>query len=135
MPRIHHVEVAVAVGLSGVHRLHRSVGDAREEAASREIHGHSYEVEAAVRAPIDPSTGMALDITILRRALEQAVAPLVGRLMDEVLDAPATSENIAVWIWDRLADHAELPGLHRITISRRSGGDAVTYRGETTNEG
>lgn len=79
------------------------------------LHGHSFRIEVVVRGQIDRDSGWLIDYA----AIAQAFAPLRERLdhhyLNEVegLENP-TSENLAVWIWERLAPR--LPGLHRVVV-------------------
>ncbi|MGH9456161.1 MAG: 6-carboxytetrahydropterin synthase QueD [Thermoanaerobaculia bacterium] len=79
------------------------------------MHGHSFRGQIVVRGPVDPVTGWLIDFG----ELKALVRPLLDRLdhyvLNEVegLENP-TSENLAIWIWQRLAP--QLPILHRVTI-------------------
>jgi len=106
------------------HTLRRCV----EAEASRRIHGHSYRAEVAVRGRPEPRSGMVIDLGLLERALAEAEAALDHRFLDEIADlGPATLENLAAWIWRRLAP--SVAGLHRVTVHRDSSGDACSYFG------
>ncbi|HDZ74227.1 MAG TPA: 6-carboxytetrahydropterin synthase QueD [Aurantimonas coralicida] len=67
------------------------------------MHGHSYRIELTLEGPVDPRTGFVVDFF----DVEEAFTPLLERLdhhtLNEVegLENP-TSENIAVWIYDRM---------------------------------
>lgn len=93
----------------------------------RRLHGHSYRVEVVVEGPVDPRTGWLMDYA----EMGEAFAPIHARLdhyyLNEVdgLQNP-TSENIARWIWDRLAPRLPLVEL-RINETCTS---ACIYRGE-----
>ncbi len=71
-------------------------------------HGHSYQLEVALRGPIkqvpDASDhGMVMDFGDLKQIVEEAV---IGRLdhydLNEVTGVYTTAENLAHWIWDAL---------------------------------
>ena len=81
----------------------------------RRIHGHSFHGEVALRGPIGSETGWLMDFADLKRIVDPVVARLDHYLLNEIagLENP-TSELVAVWIWDALAQ--ALPDLHRITI-------------------
>lgn len=120
------VELQQRVPFSGVHSLDRDVAD-READASRRIHGHDYQATACVRGPIGEN-GMVMDQAHLRREIEDAVAPFVGIVLDDLPGlGPATTESMAVRLWDTLADR--LPGLLWVSIGREAHGDVATYRG------
>jgi 6-pyruvoyltetrahydropterin/6-carboxytetrahydropterin synthase len=81
----------------------------------RRMHGHSFRGEIAIRGPVDPRIGWLIDFADLKRAIDPVVARLDHYLLNEVegLENP-TSEEIAVWIWGRIAP--SLPQLYRVTI-------------------
>jgi 6-pyruvoyltetrahydropterin/6-carboxytetrahydropterin synthase len=106
------------------HTLQRKV----DAEPSRRIHGHSYRAEVAVRGTPDPGTGMLVDLGLLERALAKLHEQLDHHFLDEVEGlGPATLENLARWIWDRL--DTEFPGLARVTVLRDSSGDSCSYFG------
>lgn len=70
----------------------------------RRLHGHSYGVEIHVEGPVHEPSGMVMDFA----AIKEAWKPLHDQLDHYLLnDVPGlvnpTSENLARWIWDRLA--------------------------------
>jgi 6-pyruvoyltetrahydropterin/6-carboxytetrahydropterin synthase len=90
------------------------------------LHGHSYRVTVHVDADVDPRTGMVIDFADLRRAFNPLRDVLDHYYLNDIagLENP-TSENLARWIWDRLA--GELP-LARIVI-RETCTSGVEYTG------
>ncbi|MCB1126359.1 MAG: 6-carboxytetrahydropterin synthase QueD [Verrucomicrobiae bacterium] len=77
----------------------------------RRLHGHSFQAEIVVRGDCDPDLGWLIDYADISRAFKPLWEQLDHRYLNEVsgLENP-TSENIAVWIWDRLK-----PGLPLLT--------------------
>lgn len=67
------------------------------------LHGHSFRVEVRVRGPVDPALGWVMDFADLKAAFAPLHDQLDHTYLNEVpgLENP-TSENLAVWIWDRL---------------------------------
>lgn len=117
-------EVSKQFRFEAAHTLRREVA----AEGSRRIHGHSYRAEVMVRGVPDRTTGMVVDLGLLERALEGARDGLDHHFLDEVPDlGPATMENLAVWIWRRVAPHAA--GLARVTVYRDSTGDTCSYFG------
>ncbi|HEY0413336.1 MAG TPA: 6-carboxytetrahydropterin synthase [Allosphingosinicella sp.] len=117
-------ELARQFRFEAAHTLRREL----DAEASRRIHGHSYRADVAVRGEPDPATGMVLDLGLLERAVAGARDALDHHFLDDVTDlGPPTMENLAAWIWRRLAP--DLPGLARVTVHRDSSGDACSYFG------
>jgi 6-pyruvoyltetrahydropterin/6-carboxytetrahydropterin synthase len=81
----------------------------------RRMHGHSFRGEVAVRGAVDPVTGWLMDFADLKNLVDPIVKQLDHYLLNDIqgLENP-TSEILAAWIWQQLADG--LPQLHRITI-------------------
>ncbi len=71
-------------------------------------YGHNYELEVAVEGQIDPETAMVVNLTDLDRVLREEVdLPLdhrnLNRDVPEFAATPPTAENLAAWIWRRVA--------------------------------
>jgi 6-pyruvoyltetrahydropterin/6-carboxytetrahydropterin synthase len=81
----------------------------------RRMHGHSFRCEIHFTGKVDPRTGWIRDFADLTEAFAPLMSQLDHNLLNEVpgLDNP-TSENIAAWIWARLAP--KLGGLTTIVI-------------------
>ncbi len=79
------------------------------------LHGHSYAVTLRVRGPVDEDLGWVVDFADLKAAFEPLLAQLDHNYLNEVpgLENP-TSENLAIWIWDRL--HPTLPTLRCVVV-------------------
>jgi 6-pyruvoyltetrahydropterin/6-carboxytetrahydropterin synthase len=95
---------------------------------NREMHGHSFQVEVALEGEPDPRTGFVADFGELEHSCADMRAALDHRLLNTVggLARPSL-ENIAVWLWQRLAPR--LATLSRVTVRRDSSGQSCTYRG------
>ncbi|WHT20537.1 6-carboxytetrahydropterin synthase QueD [Crossiella sp. CA-258035] len=91
------------------------------------LHGHSYRVIVHVEAPVNPQAGWVMDFGDVKAAFKPLEAELDHHYLNEVggLENP-TSENLAVWIWDRL--YPALPALSAVTV-RETCTSGCTYRG------
>jgi len=96
-------------------------------------HGHNYVLEVTVRGPIDPQTGMVINLTDLKEIVNDAV---VERFDHADLNADPlfrgrvpTTENIAVTVWGLLVPKL---GAERLWQVRVWEDDTlyVDYRGE-----
>jgi 6-pyruvoyltetrahydropterin/6-carboxytetrahydropterin synthase len=70
-------------------------------------HGHNYEVEVSVSGPVDPQTGMVINLKDLKAILqEEVVGPLDFKNLNLQVaffkDRLTTLENLSIYIWNRL---------------------------------
>jgi 6-pyruvoyltetrahydropterin/6-carboxytetrahydropterin synthase len=79
------------------------------------LHGHSFRVDLAVEGEVDPETGWFIDYAELDRLWQPLHRLLDHNYLNEVagLENP-TSENLARWLWERLAP--DLPLLERVVV-------------------
>ncbi len=78
-------------------------------------YGHNFTLEVSVEGPIDPDSEMVVNLTDLDRILREEVdAPLdhrnLNRDVPEFANVPPTAENLAAWIWRRVAARIEREG-------------------------
>ncbi len=78
------------VRFSATHRYWRPEWDAARnlatfgDCAAPEPHGHDYVCDVTIAGPLDPETGMVLDLGILDAVLrDEVVTPLDGALVNE----------------------------------------------------
>lgn len=70
-------------------------------------HGHDYRFEVTVEGPVDPATGMVINLV----DLDAAVQPLLDELDHTHLDRehaffqqhPSTAESVVAYLWQRLS--------------------------------
>jgi 6-pyruvoyltetrahydropterin/6-carboxytetrahydropterin synthase len=91
------------------------------------LHGHSFRATIYVRGPVDARSGWVMDFADLREAFDPLYARLDHSYLNEIdgLENP-TSENLARWIFERLAN--ALPGLAQVTVHETCTSGAI-YRG------
>ena len=92
------------------------------------LHGHSFSAEVYLAGDPGKDTGWIVDFAEVDEAIAVLKADLDhGYLNDlEGLDHP-TLENIAVWVWDKLA--VQFPALSKVVIRRGSCGEGCIYSG------
>ncbi len=125
---------------SAAHRLHNPALSAEE---NRRIfgkcnnpngHGHNYVLEVTVKGEIDQPTGMVLNLTDLKLAIEEAILNEVDHKHLN-LDVPIfqeinpTAENMAVVFW-RLLERRLPSGLLYELKLHETENNVVVYRGE-----
>lgn len=107
------IRVTRRYNFSASHRLH---SPRLTERQNREIygkcnnphgHGHNYVLEVSVRGPVDPLSGLAVDVAALDRLVQTQILPHF-HLRDMNRDVPEfeglvpTSENLALVVKERL---------------------------------
>src|SRR2546425_384545 len=104
-------EIVKEVTFEAAHRLPRVPAGHK----CARLHGHSFRVEIRVAGDVDPELGWVLDFDAVKAAFDPLHAALDHRYLNEIegLENP-TSENLARWIWDRLAPR--LAGLSEVTV-------------------
>lgn len=125
---------------SACHRLH---SPALSEEENKKVfgkcnnpngHGHNYKAEVTLRGKIDAATGMVMNLTDLKRCIEDVImAPLDHKNLDK--DVPyftnvvSTTENLAVYIWDHMVEQLPEGLLYEVKI-HETDKNIVVYRGE-----
>jgi len=105
------------------HTLRRQV----DAAGSARVHGHTYEAEVTVAGTPEASSGMVLDLALLRAEIARVRELLDHRLLDDVAGlGPATLENLCAFIHRELS--ARVPGLCAVTVQRQASGDRCVMR-------
>jgi 6-pyruvoyltetrahydropterin/6-carboxytetrahydropterin synthase len=96
-------------------------------------HGHNYAVDVTVRGPVDPETGMVIDLAELKRVVGEVV---IERFDHADLNADPlfrgrvpTTENLALAIWELVASKLGTERLWQVRVWEDST-LYVDYRGE-----
>ena len=118
------IELRKTFQFEAAHRLPRLP----ESHKCHRLHGHSFQTEIVVAGECDPRLEWLVDYADLSEAFRPLWEQLDHRYLNEIpgLDNP-TSENIAVWIWDRLKPR--LPLLTEVVVAETCTA-RCGYRGE-----
>ena len=135
--------VSRAYHFSAAHRLANPALSDEENAAVYgqcfRQHGHNYGLEVTVAGPLDPATGMSVDLAMVDATVKAAVLDRVDHY-DLSATVPAlggvitTGENLARTFWDWL--EAALPAgmLKRVTVVETAN-NVFEYCGEGVSDG
>lgn len=99
-----------------------------EDHKCRRMHGHTYKVRVVVKGPLDPHLGWVKDFGVLKKLVVPIVKQLDHYTLNDIegLENP-TAENLALWIWRKLAPN--LPELSEIWVFETPM-SACVYRGD-----
>ncbi len=92
------------------------------------LHGHSFHVRITLSGAVGDESGWVMDFAELKQHFTPLHEQLDHRYLNDIpgLENP-TSENIARWIWERLAE--ELPQISAVEI-RETCTSGCIYRGD-----
>ncbi|GAB4231574.1 MAG: hypothetical protein Kow00109_03740 [Acidobacteriota bacterium] len=83
-------------------------------------HGHNFILEAYVTGPIDPQTGMILNLRDLDSALRRVVEPLDHHFLNtdvpEFRDTVPTTENLAAYLYRAVAQSLDSGRLRLVKV-------------------
>jgi 6-pyruvoyltetrahydropterin/6-carboxytetrahydropterin synthase len=93
------------------------------------MHGHSFRIEIHISGPVGSQSGWVMDFADLRKAFQPLYDQLDHHCLNDIegLDNP-TSENLARWIWERLAPR--LPELSKVVVQETCTAGCI-YTGPT----
>ncbi len=125
---------------SAAHRLHSSRLTDVENAQvfgkcnNPAGHGHNYVIEVTLRMPMDPRTGMAMNLVDVKNTIEAQVCAVLDHKHLEhdtpyFKDLPSTAENLSVVCWNLLKAHFPEGSLHEVRVIETENNSAF-YRGE-----
>lgn len=92
------------------------------------VHGHTFVLKVYVSGKIDKHTGWVIDFAEIKKICKPLVDKLDHKYINDIngLENP-TSENIAVWFWEKIKP--EIPGLFKIELLETPT-SGVVYSGE-----
>lgn len=136
------IEITRQEEFSAAHRLFRpDWSDERNEAmygkcANPHYHGHNYVFEVTLRCNVNPDTGMAYDLADLKKLMRrEVVESLDHKNLNEdaagfMKNRIPTAENIAISIWECLAEYIDTKILYRVRLYENER-NFVDYYGES----
>jgi 6-pyruvoyltetrahydropterin/6-carboxytetrahydropterin synthase len=91
------------------------------------VHGHSFVIELWVSGTVGARSGWVIDFAEISDAFRPLQDQLDHRLLNDIDGlANPTSENLAIWIWDRVS--GPLRGLSKVVV-RETATSGCAYKG------
>lgn len=117
------LEVFKSFTIEAAHRL----PNVPDEHPCARVHGHSFVIELWVSGTVGARSGWVVDFADIMDAFRPLHEQLDHRMLNDVegLSNP-TSENLAIWIWDRVS--VGLRGLSKVIV-RETATSGCVYRG------
>ncbi|MDE0332543.1 MAG: 6-carboxytetrahydropterin synthase [Nitrospinae bacterium] len=135
------IEITRQEEFSAAHRLFRpDWSEEQNEAlygkcANPHYHGHNYVFEVTLRCLVNPDTGMAYNLADLKKLMRrEIVEALDHKNLNEdaagfLKNRIPTAENIAISIWECLAEYIDSEILFRVRLYENER-NFVDYYGE-----
>ncbi len=135
------VQITHCQEFAAAHRLHAPELSEAENVAlfgpCNNLHGHNYRVEVTVAGPVDPVTGMVMNLNDLAEVMRTEIWQKVDH-KDLCQDVPflngvvTTAENLAVAFWNQIAACQDQLGDSKLVRVRvvESPDNFVDYCGE-----
>ena len=83
------------------------------------LHGHTYNIKVSVKGAVDPISGFVIDAFEIDKHFKKIHKEIDHKLLNEIkgLENP-TSENICIFIWERLVKY--IPNLYQVEIKENN---------------
>ncbi len=107
-------QVSIESCFSAAHRLRNYRG------LCENLHGHNWKVEATVAADTLDGAGMVIDFSLLKHKLQQILDVLDHQYLNDIdpfKDLNPSSEHVAAYLFERLADALRDTPVRLISIS------------------
>lgn len=132
--------VTAKLDFSAAHRLNNPAKDAEwnrrvyGKCDNPSGHGHNYVLEVSVEGPIDPETGMVIDLKRLKDIMRERVVNRVDHTnlnvdVDFLRGVIPTAENLAKAFWEQLVPAITEGRLRRVVLHETERNSAI-YEGE-----
>lgn len=108
----------------------RSLPNLSDNHPCSRVHGHSFKIIISLEGSINTKTGFVFDFSDIEKAFNPIKNKLDHVYLNDIdgLENPS-SENLCIWIWEKLK--VRLPELFKIEIKETSSTGCI-YKGEVT---
>ena len=106
----------------------RSLPNLPDNHPCKRVHGHSFKIIISLEGSTNKKTGFVIDFSDIEKAFNPIKNILDHVYLNDIegLENPS-SENLCIWIWDKLK--IKLPELFKIEIKETSSTGCI-YKGE-----
>ena len=110
----------------------RSLPNVPETHPCYQLHGHSFKIIISVKGQLDKHTGFVTDFQEIENAFNPIKKILDHSFLNKIegLSNP-TSENICIWIWDKI--ESSIPNICEIEIKETDSTGCI-YRGRKNDK-
>ena len=110
----------------------RSIPNLPKTHPCHHIHGHSFKIIISVKGPVNEQNGFVTDF----QDIDDAFSPFKKELDHSYLNnieglQNPTSENICIWIWDKI--QSSLPNIYKIEIKETDSTGCI-YKGKRNDK-
>ncbi|XP_012529607.1 6-pyruvoyl tetrahydrobiopterin synthase [Monomorium pharaonis] len=98
-------------------------------------HGHNYTVEVTIRGPVDPSTGMVMNLEELKACMDKVLMDQmdhknIDKQVFHLRNTVSTTENVAIYIFEELKTHMSNPELLYEVKVHETDKNVMSFKGE-----
>tara|TARA_Y100000739_G_C20488901_1_gene409505 strand:- start:114 stop:485 length:372 start_codon:yes stop_codon:yes gene_type:complete len=110
----------------------RSIPNLPKTHPCHHIHGHSFKIIISVKGPVNKQNGFVVDFQDIDDAFSSFKKELDHSYLNDIegLQNP-TSENICIWIWDKI--QSSLPNIYKIEIKETDSTGCI-YKGQRNDK-
>ena len=110
----------------------RSIPNLPKTHPCHHIHGHSFKIIISVKGPVNKQNGFVTDFQDIDDAFSPFKKELDHSYLNDIegLQNP-TSENICIWIWNKI--QSSLPNIYKIEIKETDSTGCI-YKGERNDK-
>ena len=106
----------------------RSLPNLSDDHPCKKVHGHSFKITITISGEIEPQTGFVLDFNDITTAFKPIKKQIDHVYLNDIngLENPS-SENLCIWIWNKLLK--ALPTINQIEIKETDSTGCI-YKGD-----
>ena len=80
------------------------------------LHFHLWKISVQFEAKLPLANDRLIDLIFLQTKVDEVLAELRGTHLNDTLTVSPTSENVALWLWDRVGKLLPDAPLHHVQV-------------------